>query len=136
MGQGPSGEAPPQTSPASENVAALAAATLTRTVDEARSDYKALEGIESQSLDRLLHRKSTYAGVRRLIRGRAPSQFKVTHVPGHVDPSTCTDAEERFNALGNDAADRVAKASLDRYSKPSDREFFEWNQEVSFLQKR
>ena len=133
--RGPVGKLLPQTSPASENVAVLAAATLTQRVDEARSDYKALEGIESQGLDKLLHRKSTYAGVRRLVRGRAPSQFTVTHVPGHVDPDACDTAEERYNALGNQAADHIAKASLDRYCKASEREIFEWHQEVSFLQK-
>ncbi len=84
--RGPVGKLLPATSPAAENVAVLAAATLTSGVDEARSDYKALEGVEAQPLTRILSRTSLYAGVRRLIRGLAPRAFSVTHVPRHVSP--------------------------------------------------
>ncbi len=52
--RGPVGKLLPSTSPASENVAVLAAATLTPGVDEARSDYKALEGIDHLELARRL----------------------------------------------------------------------------------
>ena len=131
--RGPVGKLLPATSPASEHVAVLAAATLSTRADEARSDYKGLEGLEQHPLERLLHRKSMYSGVKRLIRGLAPPPFKVVHVPGHVDPSSVDSAEERFNAIGNDAADVTAKGALDRYSKPSEREFVEWHKEVAFL---
>ena len=35
--------------------------------------------------------------------------------------------------MGNNAVDLIAKASLDRYSKPSEREVLEWHCEVAFL---
>ncbi len=47
--RGPVGKLLPSSSPASENVAVLAAATLTQRVEEARSDYKALEESNSRS---------------------------------------------------------------------------------------
>jgi hypothetical protein len=53
-------------------------------------------------------------------------------VPGHVDPDACDNPEERYNALGNQPVDFVAKGAVEKYSKPSDREVWEWHQEVSF----
>ena len=99
--RGPVGKLLPATSPASENVGVLASATLTRGVEEARSDYKTLECAELQPLDKLLQRKGMYAGIRRLVRGRAPPHFGVTYVPGHVGPDSAVTSEERNNALGS-----------------------------------
>ena len=100
----------PNTSPASENVAALAAATLSPTITQARSDYKGLEGLQDRDLHAISNRRSPYAGVHKLIRGKAPSGFSVTKVPGHIRPEDCVTDADRLNAIGNDMADRTAKA--------------------------
>ena len=130
--RGLTGKLLPATSNASENVSVLAAASFPR-VTETRSDYKALEAIEVQPMSRVLSRTSHYSGVRRLIRGLAPDRFTVTHVPGHASPDDAADAEERFNALGNNAVDLVAKGSVDRAARPSDSDVTDWHKEVDFL---
>ncbi len=87
--RGPVGKLLPATPPASENVGVLGAATLTRRVDEARSDHKSLEGVELQPLEQVLSRKRMYSGIRRLIRGRAPPPSLASRTsPATLTPTT------------------------------------------------
>ena len=114
-------------------MAGLAAVTLSSKVQEARSDYEDLEGLEVMSLETLQHRRSTYAGVKREIRGRASLHACITHVKGHGSVEDNSSTEEHFNALGNDAADHHAKQATEKVAKPSDRELQDWHREVEFL---
>ncbi len=113
----------------------LAAATLSATVSEARSDYKGLEDLQNRALHAVSHRASLYAGVHRQIRGRAPPGFRVSKVKGHASLDDSMTAEDKFNAVGNDFADRTAKAAAARLPRPSDAELAEWQQQQSFLRK-
>ena len=90
----------PPTSPASENVAALAASTLAGAPDvTANSDYKGLEALEQQPLDTITYTKALYAGVRLQVRARAPRGFRISKVKAHVDPDSCADDRDRYLAL-------------------------------------
>ena len=54
----------PQTSPASENVAVLAAATIAQASITAHSDYSGVPGLENLGRDVITYRKSNYADVK------------------------------------------------------------------------
>ena len=82
----------PSTSPASENVAALATTHFPR-IDDIRSDYKGLAGLEDQTPAQIYNRKGLYSGVRRILRGVAPGR-RVTHVRGHANPDEAETPEE------------------------------------------
>ncbi len=125
----------PATSPAAENTAGLAAATISSTVSEARSDYAGLDGLHLRSLRSLCNRKSPYAGVHRQIKGRAPPGFQVTKVAGHARLEDCRSDGERIDAIGNDFADRTAKAMALSRPQPSQTEVDEWLKQKSFLKK-
>ncbi len=127
------GQQLPQSSPASENVAPLAAVLLSERVETAFSDFQGVIGLEQLPMQQLGHRKVIYAEVRVQTRGRAGPRFKVVKVPAHVDPDTCSDPEERYRALGNQRADEIAKAAALSQPGPSSAELEEWHQEVAFL---
>ncbi len=91
----------PQTSPASEQVAMLATATLAKHTLAAHADYQGIESLEARPLDRISYRKSMYAGVHVEIRGRCPDGFTVHKVQGHVSPESCGSQDEWFEAVGN-----------------------------------
>ncbi len=129
------GRGMPKSSPASENVAGLAAATLSPTIKEARTDYAGLEGLHNWSLHALSNRKSPYAGVHRQIRGRAPAGFTVVKVRGHAQLDDCRSHNEWLDAVGNDFADKTAKAMAHSRPQPSPAEIVEWNCQQSFLRK-
>ncbi len=125
----------PQTSPAAENVGALAAAALADLNTEAASDYKAIDGLMDATLRKVNSHRSPYAGVRRQIRGRAKAGFAISWCPGHVAEDTCESAEDLFKARGNDAADRVAKAEVALAPQPSQTGTEEYSKQTRFLQK-
>ncbi len=125
----------PATSPAAENTAGLAAATISSTISEARSDYAGLEGLHLRSIRSLCNRKSPYAGVHRQIRGRAPSGFQINKVAGHASLEDCRSDDDRLNAIGNDFADRTAKALARARPQPSQSEVEEWQRQQKFLKK-
>ncbi len=115
--------------------AGVAAVAALSAVTETRSDYQNFAELESKPLATILHRKSMYGGQLREIRGRAPQEHAVVKVKGHVDADTCTTAEDKFNAEGNAAADRLARAASDNLPRPSEAELHEWNRQVSFLRR-
>ncbi len=59
----------------------------------------------------------------------------MSKVPGHVDLNSPMTDEERYNAVGNDFADRVAKAAAAALPRPSDAEQQEWQNQQSFLER-
>ena len=125
----------PPSSPAAENVAALAASTLAGGPNStALSDYRGVEALEQQPYDVITYRKAMYSGVRLQVRARAPQGFSIAKVKAHVCPDSCTDARERFLALGNEAADQVAKAAaLAQQGGPTPGELQEWERQSAFL---
>jgi hypothetical protein len=129
------GQLLPQSSPASEHVAPLAAVLLSQSVHTALSDYSGVVGLESAPVQTLCHRKSMYAGLRLEIRGRSGPNFAVRKVPAHVDPDSCSDPEERFLALGNQLADEHAKAAALSQPGPSSAELEEWREDTNFLRR-
>ncbi len=74
------------TSPASENVAVLAAAALSPTAVTAHSDYEGVEHLELMDEHTLTYGKAEYAGVRVQARGRAPSGFRILKSQGTCEP--------------------------------------------------
>ncbi len=122
----------PQTSAAAENVAGLAAAAQTG-VTTVNSDYKNLSGVESLPDHIALHPKGMYSGVRRRIRGICSRAYMVTHCRGHVDPSSCTNSDDAYRAIGNGHADRVAGIAAAKTPLPSTREFEVWTSESDML---
>jgi hypothetical protein len=122
----------PQTSAAAEYTAGLAAAQQEQ-VDEVHSDYKNLSGVEALPDHIALHPKGMYSGIRRRIRGICSRAFRVNHCSGHVDPSTCTNSDDLYKALGNGHADRIAGIAAAKTPLPSQREMQVWIEESSLL---
>jgi hypothetical protein len=123
---GPVGKDLPNTIAAAENVAVLAAATVSSSVKEARSDCQGVSGLQDKPLHVVSHRASMYAGVRRQILGKSSDNFKVSKVQAHVDINSSLTGEAKYNAIGNDFADRVAKAEAASLPRPSESELQEW----------
>ncbi len=102
----------------------------------AYSDYLGLDGLEGKPMHTITYRKSIYAGVRVQIKARAPEGFRICKVPAHIDPETCTEPRARFLALGNAAADRIAKgAALASAGGPTPAELEDWERQSAFLQR-
>jgi hypothetical protein len=124
----------PQSSPASEHVAALALATIAKAPACAASDYEGLAALEAQDADTVSYRKSIYAEVKLEIRGRAPTGFRVRKVRGHVNPETCTSRDEWRDAVGNQFADSHARTALSTLTpSPTVREWEDWAGERVFF---
>ncbi len=124
----------PQTSPASEHVAALAAAAAPGgRVSCALSDYKGLERLEDKAPWIVYARQQIYAGVKLQIRGRASKDFKIVKVKGHADLEAAQTERERYLAVGNDFADRNAKAAAAQLTQPTAQEIQEHQHQVAFL---
>ena len=70
-----------------------------------------------------------------LSEARCPQVFQASKVKGYVDLDTCETDEDKFAAIGNDFADRVAKAAALRLPRPSTAEQEDWNQQQVFLKK-
>ena len=79
------------------------------------------------------HRLRIYAGVRSHILGCMPQGFRVRKVRGHADVDAATSDRERFEAIGNDRADAVAKTAAAELRTPSKGELHEWEQQTAFL---
>ena len=81
-----------------------------------------------QPLTQLLHKQSLYAGVKKLIYGKSPEGFRITKTNGHADPYRfAIGSPERFQAFGNEAADRNAKAGALLHGQPRDEEVQKFN---------
>ncbi len=107
----------PQTSPASEYVAGMAAAE--HQVQEVRCDFRGLAALGTSSLEALAFRKNPYSGLRVQIKGRAP-QASFIKVPAHVDPSSCVAGSPSWrDAVGNQMADLYAKQGANLHLQPS-----------------
>ena len=79
--RGTVGDQLPQTSPASEHVAGLAAATAKgEGVTVANSDYKGLEALEERPAFAVYERTQIYSGVKAQIVGRRPQGFRIRKV--------------------------------------------------------
>ena len=125
----------PQTSPASEHVAALVAAAFPR-VTGVYSDYRNLQGLELLSDATAMHPKGVYSGIRRQIRGISGPSFKIKYCKGHVSVESCGgDSEAIYQALGNQHADRVAGAAAAAALAPSRIELDSWNADAAFLKR-
>ncbi len=136
--RGTVGNALPQTSPASEHVATLAAVTAPGAgVTQANSDYKGLEHVEQMPAYAVYDRSQIYAGVKLEICGRMPSGFRVVKVKvkGHANPEEASTARGRYEAVGNDFADRVAKAAANAQPQPSQRELQQWAADKDLLKR-
>ena len=132
------GQQLPATSPASEHVAALAATAFVGATPAATafSDYQGLHALEEKPMHTITYRKSIYSGIRVQIKARAPPGFKICKVQAHVDPQACTDPRARYLALGNEAADRIAKgAAMESTGGPTSAELESWEREAAFLQR-
>ncbi len=81
------GDRLPQTSPASEFVAGLAASGFR--AREVRTDFAGLASLGIASYEALANRRNLYSGVRIQIKGRCP-HLGLAKVKGHVDPASCT----------------------------------------------
>ncbi len=82
------GRALPQSSAASEYVAALVASGFPK-ITLTYSDYKNLDELESIPIESALHPKGMYSGIRRRIRGGMAPQFRIKHCKGHVNVDSC-----------------------------------------------
>ena len=130
------GRALPQTSPASEHVAGVAAATAPGGgITKVNSDYQGLEHVEEQPPHLLYSRSQLYAGPKMLIVGRRPPNFRIHKVQGHADIDGAPTARARFEAIGNDHADRVARAAASELTQPSPAELQQWHGQRHFLQR-
>ena len=67
------------------------------------------------------------------ILGRAPAGFRIVKVKGHADPDSAATSHERYLAMGNDHADRVARAAAADQPQPSPLELQEYDAQISFL---
>ena len=124
----------PQTSPASEHVACLAAAAAPGgQVSCALSDYKGLEHLEAKAPWTVYNRQQIYAGVKLQIRGKAPNDFKVEKVKGHARVEEASTEREKYLAVGNDYADRTAKAAADQQPQPTAHQLQEYQFQIAFL---
>ena len=131
--KGPVGRQLPQSSPASEHIAALALATHATSAVDALSDYKGLEHFEDAPQDVISRRQSIYSGVRVQIRARAPQGFRVVKVAAHVVQESCTSEVDRFRALGNDWADRLAKEAALETQSPTSEQLQQYHLQTAFL---
>jgi hypothetical protein len=125
----------PQTKPAAEHVAGLAAAAAPGgRVECALSDYQGLDHLQDKAPWIVYARQQIYAGVKLQILGRAPSGFTIEKVKGHADLNAATHtARERYLAIGNDHADRNARAAADQQPQPSAQELQEHQRQARFL---
>ena len=117
--RGPVGGQLPQSAGAAEHVAALALATRAEQAVEALVDYKGLENLQDASVDVISYRKNIYSGLKLQARARAPQGFKISKVKAHVNPDDCQDPVDKFRALGNDFADRLAKGAALNTQSPT-----------------
>ncbi len=114
------GRSLPQTSPASEYVAGMAAANMQ--ASEVRADFKGLAALSTSSMETASHRKNVYSGLRVQIKGKAP-QMSSIKVNAHVDPSSCTVGSPAWrDAVGNQLADQYAKKGANLHFQPSSEE--------------
>ncbi len=128
------GSALPQTSPASEHVAGLAAANAPGgQVECALSDYKGLDQLQDRAPWDVYARQQIYAGVKLQILGRAPQGFRIIKVPAHVEVTSGMSQRARYLALGNDHADRNAKVAAEQQVRPTDAQLQDHAQQQKFL---
>ena len=124
----------PQTSPAAEHVAGLAAAAAPGgLVACALSDYQGLAHLQDKAPWIVYARQQIYAGVKLQILGRAPRGFRIEKVKGHTELNATLTARERYLAIGNDHADRNARAAADQQPQPSAQELQEHERQARFL---
>jgi hypothetical protein len=110
------GDGLPQTSPASEYVAGLAASDLR--AREVRTDFAGLAALGSSPHEALASRKNIYSGLRVQIKGRSP-HLGYAKVKGHVDPSSCTVGSQAWrDAVGNQYADQYARKGANLHPQP------------------
>ena len=131
--RGRAGHRMPQTSPAAEHLPVLRASTITDKVTVIHSDYKGLEHLERTPWEVALHPKALYSGIRRSIMALKPPTLEIHHCPGHVSLEECTSQRERFLAMGNDHADKVAQSAALATQSPSPMELQTWDFERAFL---
>ena len=128
------GDKLPQTSPAGEHLAVLAAASLLPWVSEVRSDFKGVADMHVRDRLSLYNSKGFYSGLNMMTLGRANRDFKVIKVPAHVDPESLTrGSDEWFDAVGNQAADEAAKAGALLHADAGQAAAEDWMLEVSAL---
>ena len=114
------GQCLPQTSPASEFVAGLAAAGFR--AREVRTDFAGLASLGFASFEALANRRNIYSGIRVQIKGRRPD-LGFSKIKGHVDPESCTlGSQEWQDAVGNQLADRHARMGAAMHLQPSQEE--------------
>jgi hypothetical protein len=114
------GESLPQSSPASEYVAGMAAVELH--ASQIRTDFKGLASLESSPHAALASRKNLYSGLRVQMRGRSP-QTTYSKVEAHLDPSSFTVGSESWiDAVGNKFADAYAKLGAGLHPQASAQE--------------
>ncbi len=85
---GPVGALLPQTSPAGEYTAVLAAVSLFPGITSIVTDYQGVVDLPQLPGEVALHRKSFYAGLKLLIRGHAHPELTIRKCPAHVDSET------------------------------------------------
>jgi predicted secreted protein len=110
----------------------LALATNATSAVDALSDYKGLERFEEAPQDVISRRQSIYSGVKVQLRARAPKGFRVVKVAAHVAQEDCTSAEERYRALGNEFADRLAKEAALKTQSPTNAQLQQYHLQVGF----
>jgi rubredoxin len=112
-----------------------AAAAPGASVTQANSDYKGLEHVELLPSHVLYDRNQIYAGVKLEICGRKPSGFSAVKVKGHSDPEEASTARGRYEAIGNDFADKVARAAAEAQARASQEELRQWESDKNLLKR-
>jgi hypothetical protein len=67
------------------------------------------------------------------ILGRAPAGFRIVKVKGHADPDAAATPHDRYLAIGNDHADRMARAAAENQPQPSQAELQDHEAQKAFL---
>ncbi len=130
--RGPVGGQLPQSSGAAEHVAVLALATRAEQAVDALADYNGLENLQDAPEDVVSYRKSIYSGLKLQTRARAPKGFRVLKVQGHASPDDYEDPEDKFRAIGNDIADRIAKGAALSTPPPTREQMREYQLQADF----
>jgi hypothetical protein len=121
----------PQTNPAAEYVAGLAAAILGAA--EVRTDFSGLARLGNKSATEAAHRLAFHGGLKLLILGRSSPSCRFLKVAAHVDPDGLEEgSEEWIRAVGNQEADRAAKrgASLQPPWADSEQEYYDMQVQI------
>ncbi len=125
----------PQSSPAAENLAVLAAMTSSKRLSPVLSDYQGVAGLVARPPREVGHRKALYAGVRLLARSQAEGEVEVLKVKAHANPDAVDDPRDKYLAMGNQAAAEIAKSAALLQAGPSEGGFRQWEVQSAALRR-